>query len=42
MRRSRFSAERISTALRQVKSGALVAEVTRELGVSEKAYYLWK
>jgi len=42
MRRSRFSAEQISTALRQVESGAPVAEVVRKLGVSEKTYYLWK
>ena len=42
MRKSRFSAEQISTALRQVESGAPVAEVTRKLGVSEKTYYLWK
>ena len=38
----RFSAEHISTALRQVESGAPVAEVCRKLGVSEKTYYLWK
>ena len=42
MRKSRFSAEQISTALRQVESGVPVAEVTRKLGVSEKTYYLWK
>ena len=42
MRKSRFSAEQISTALRQVESGAPVAEVTRKLGVSEKTYYFWK
>jgi putative transposase len=40
MRKSRFSAEQISTALRQVESGAPVAEVCRKLGVSEKTYYL--
>lgn len=42
MRKSRFSAKQISTALRQVESGAPVAEVRRKLGVSEKTYYLWK
>ncbi len=42
MRKTRFSAEQISTALRQVESGAPVAEVTRKLGVSEKTYYLRK
>jgi hypothetical protein len=35
MRKSRFSAEQISTAVRQVESGAPVAEVTRKLGVGE-------
>ncbi len=38
----RFSAEQISTTLRQVESVAPVAEVTRKLVVSEKTYYLWK
>jgi hypothetical protein len=42
MRKSRFSAEQISTALRQVESGASVAELTRKLRVSEKTYYLGK
>jgi putative transposase len=42
MRKSRFSAGQISTALRQVESGAPVAEVTRKPGGSEKTYYLWK
>ena len=37
MRKSRFSAEQISTALRQVESGAPVAEVTRKLWGSEKS-----
>ena len=42
MRKSRFSAEQISTALREVESGAPVVEVCRKLGVSENIYYLWK
>jgi len=42
MRKSRFSAEQISTAPQQVPSGLAVAGLCRKLGVSEKTYYLWK
>lgn len=42
MRESRFSAEQIVTALRQVEPGAPVPEVVRRLGMSEKTYYLRK
>ena len=42
MKKSRFSAEQIATALRQVDAGAPVAEVTCALGVSEQTYYLWR
>jgi putative transposase len=42
MRKTRFSAGQICTALRQVESGAPLAEVCRKLGGSENAYYLWK
>ena len=42
MRKSRFSEEQIATALRQVESGAPVAQVSRRMGVSEATFYLWK
>jgi putative transposase len=42
MRKSRFSVEQIGTALRQVESGAPVAQVSRRLGISEATFYLWK
>ena len=40
MKKSRFSEEQIATALRHLDAGAPVAEVTRELGISEQTYYL--
>lgn len=42
MKRSRFSEEQIAYALRQAESGTAVADVCRQLGVSEATYYLWK
>jgi hypothetical protein len=38
MRKSRFSAEQISTPLRQVESGAPGAEVIRKLGVPVRVH----
>jgi putative transposase len=42
MKRSRFTEEQISYALRQAKSGTPVADVCRQLGVSEASFYVWK
>ncbi len=42
MRRSRFSEEQVTYALRQVDGGAAVADVCRQLGVSEATFYVWK
>lgn len=42
MKRSRFSEEQIAFALRQAEGGTPVADVCRQLGVSEATYYLWK
>ncbi len=42
MKRSRFSDEQIAYALRQAESGAAVADVCRQLGVSEATFYVWK
>lgn len=38
----RFSQEQIVYALRQVEGGRKIAEVCRELGVSEQTYHRWK
>ena len=42
MKRSRFTEERISYALGQAESGTPVADVCRQLGVSEASFYVWK
>lgn len=42
MKRSKFSEEQIAYALRQAESGTSVADVCRQLGVSEATFYLWK
>ena len=42
MTRSKFSEEQIAYALRQAESGTPVADVSRQLGVSEATFYLWK
>jgi len=41
-RRRGHTEEQILAALRQAESGATVAEVCRELGMSEHTYYVWK
>jgi putative transposase len=42
MKRSRFSEEPITYVLRQAESGTAVADVCRQLGVSEATFYVWK
>ncbi len=42
MKKSRYTEEQISYALRQAESGTPVADVCRQLGVSEASFYLWK
>lgn len=42
MKRSKFSVEQIAYALRQAESGTAVADVCRQLGVSEATFYVWK
>jgi putative transposase len=38
----RFTEERITYAPRQAEGGTPVADVCRQLGVSEASFYLWK
>lgn len=42
MKRSKYTEEQITYALRQAESGTPVADVCRQLGVSEATFYVWK
>jgi putative transposase len=42
MKRSRYSDEQITYALRQADSGTAVSDVCRQLGISEATFYVWK
>ena len=42
MKKLKFSEEQIAYALRQAESGTAVADVCRQLGVSEATFYVWK
>ena len=42
MKKSKFSEEQITYALRQAEAGTAVPDVCRQLGVSEATFYVWK
>jgi putative transposase len=42
MKRSKFSEEQVAYALRQAEAGTPVADVCRQLGVSEATFYQWR
>jgi putative transposase len=42
MKKSKFSEEQIANALRQAESGTAIADVCRQLGISEATFYLWR
>lgn len=42
MKRSKFSEEQITYALRQSEGGTPVTDICRQLGVSEATFYVWK
>lgn len=42
MKRRRYSKEQIVAALKQVELGLPVADLIRQLGISEMTYYRWK
>jgi putative transposase len=39
MKRSKFTEERITYALRQVEAGTPATQVCRELGITEQTFY---
>lgn len=42
MKKKRYSTEQIVAALKQVDMGMPVADLIRQLGMSEMTYYRWK
>lgn len=42
MKRSRFTEEQITFALRQADAGMPVTEVCRQMGIAEATFYVWK
>ena len=42
VRKSRFTEQQISFALKQAETGTPVAEVIRKMGVTEQTFYRWK
>lgn len=42
MKKKRYSVEQIVAALKQVELGVAVADLFRQLGISEQTYYRWK
>ncbi len=42
MKKSKYSAEQVTFALRQAESGTPVPEICRKMGISEQTFYRWK
>jgi putative transposase len=42
MRKKRFSVEQIVAALKQAELGLPVADLIRQVGISEQTFYRWK
>ena len=42
MKRKQYSVEQIVAALKQAELGMPVADLIRQLGISEQTYYQWK
>ena len=42
MKKKRFSVEQIVAVLKQAELGMPVADVIRQVGISEQTYYRWK
>ncbi|MFC2041304.1 transposase [Chloroflexota bacterium] len=42
MKKSQFTPEQMTFALRQAESGTLLAEVCRKMGITDQTLYHWK
>ena len=42
MKRKRFSVEQIVAVVKQAEMGVPVAELIRQVGISEQTFYRWK
>ncbi len=42
MKKKRFSTEQIVTVLKQAEMGMAVADLIRQIGISEQTFYRWK
>jgi putative transposase len=42
MKKSRFTEEQITYALKQAESGEVITELCRKMGVSEATFYVWR
>ncbi len=42
MKKKNFTNEQIGYALRQAEAGKTVAEICRELGISQQTFYRWR
>ena len=42
MKKTKFTEQQITFALRQAETGTRVAEVCRKLGISDATFYNWK
>ena len=42
MKKKRFSIEQITAVLQQVNQGVPVADVCRQIGISQQSFYRWK
>ena len=42
MKRSKYSAEQVTFALRQAETGTAVSEICRKMGITEQTFYRWK
>ena len=42
MKKSQFTPEQITFAIRQAEAGTLVPEVCRKMGITDQTFYRWK